>query len=97
MFDTEKSFRLVPMGSFSRIEKISDKSSYELYGSGDLHLGRLLHNRRFDYAMVAFLDCLRQVIEYVKSQDPSADFPHPYVSLFLCCDCENKILTWLGE
>lgn len=69
------------MGSFSRIEKISDKSSYELYGSGDLHLGRLLHNRRFDYAMVAFLDCLRQVVEYVKTQDPSADFPHPYVFL----------------
>jgi len=76
---TIENFRLVPMGSFSRIEKISDKSSYELYGSGDLHLGRLLHNRRFDYAMVAFLDCLRQVIEYVKSQDSSADFPHPIV------------------
>jgi beclin len=66
------------MGSFSRIEKIGagDKASYELYGSGDLHLGRLLHNWRFDTAMVAFLDCLRQLMEHVKAQDPAVDFPH---------------------
>ncbi|KAF5380616.1 hypothetical protein D9615_004636 [Tricholomella constricta] len=69
--------QLVPMGSFSRIEKTTgDKATYELYGSGDLHFGRLLHNRRFDIAMVAFLDCLKHLIEYVKSQDPSVDFPH---------------------
>ncbi|KAI5123919.1 hypothetical protein M0805_006337 [Coniferiporia weirii] len=77
---TFESYRLVPMGSFSRIEKTNgDKSSYELYGSGDLHIGRLLHNRRFDFAMVAFLDCLRQAMEFVKSQDQSVDFPHQIV------------------
>lgn len=67
------------MGSFSRIEKISgtDKVAYELYGSGDLHLGRILHNRRFDHGMVGYLDCLRQLIEYVQTQYPNADFPHP--------------------
>lgn len=67
------------MGSFSRIEKTSgtDKVAYELYGSGDLHFGRILHNRRFDHGMVAYLDCLRQLIEYVKTQYPNADFPHP--------------------
>ena len=65
------------MGSFSRIERITgDKATYELYGSGDLHLGRLLHNRRFDFAMVAFLDCLRQLMEYVKAQDQPFEFPH---------------------
>ena len=65
------------MGSFSRIERTTgDKASYELYGSGDLHLGRLLHNRRFDFAMVAFLECLKQVIDYAKGQDGSHDFPH---------------------
>lgn len=69
------------MGSFSRIEKTSDKSTFELYGSGDLHIGRLLHNRRFDFAMVAFLDCLRQFMEYVKMQDPTAQFPHQYVAI----------------
>ncbi|KAL5507319.1 ATG6 [Sanghuangporus vaninii] len=74
---TFENYRLVPMGSFSRIEKTTgDKASYELYGSGDLHIGRLLHNRRFDLAMVAFLDCLRQLMDYVKSQDQSVEFPH---------------------
>lgn len=75
------SYRLVPMGSFSRIEKTTgDKAVYELYGSGDLHIGRLLHNRRFDFAMVAFLDCLKQLIDFVKSQDQQVEFPHQYVS-----------------
>jgi beclin 1 len=65
------------MGSFSRIERINgDKASLELHGSGDLHLGRILHNRRFDHAMVAFLDCLRQILEFVKSQDHTIEFPH---------------------
>ena len=71
------SYRLVPMGSFSRIEKTSgDKSQYELYGSGDMHFGRLLHNRRFDIAMVAFIECLKQLMDYIKSQDPTIEFPH---------------------
>ena len=70
------------MGSFSRVEKTSDKSSYELHGSGDLHIGRVLHNRRFDFAMVVFLDCLRQIIEYVKCQDPTVDFHHQWVFRF---------------
>jgi beclin len=73
------SYRLVPMGSFSRIEKTTgDKATYELYGSGDMHIGRLLHNRRFDFAMVSFLDCLKQLIDHVKLQDPHIEFPHQY-------------------
>ncbi|KAJ3999635.1 autophagy protein Apg6-domain-containing protein [Lentinula boryana] len=70
-----ENYHLVPMGSFSRIERTSgDKASYELYGSG--HMGRLLHNRRFDFGMVAFIDCLKCLIDYIKSQDPSVEFPH---------------------
>jgi beclin 1 len=67
------------MGSFSRMERVSgtDKATYQLYGSGDLHLGRIYHNYRFDLGMVAYLDCLRQLIEYVQTQYPDADFPHP--------------------
>jgi beclin 1 len=77
---TFDSYRLVPMGSFSRIEQIAPtKTTHELYGSGDLHIGRLLHNRRFDFAMVAFLDCLKGIIDYIKSQDSSVDFPHQIV------------------
>ena len=26
--------------------------------------------------MVAFLDCLKQVVDYVRSQEPSLEFPH---------------------
>lgn len=75
-----ENYRLIPMGSFSRIERtVGDKATYELYGSGDLHLGRLLHNRRFDFAMVAFLECLKQLIDSVKSQDPTVEFPHQIV------------------
>ncbi|KAJ3507629.1 hypothetical protein NLJ89_g6196 [Agrocybe chaxingu] len=74
---TFENYRLVPMGSFSRIEKTTgDKANYELYGSGDLHFGRLLHNRRFDIAMVAFLDCLKHLMDNIKLQDATVDFPH---------------------
>ncbi|KAF9501941.1 APG6-domain-containing protein [Pleurotus eryngii] len=77
---TFENYRLIPMGTFSRIDKITgDKATYELYGSGDLHLGRLLHNRRFDIAMVAFLDCLKHLIDHVKSQDQTVEFPHQIV------------------
>jgi len=77
------SYRLVPMGSFSRIERTTgDKAPYELYGSGDLHFGRLLHNRRFDFAMVSFLDCLKQLVDFVKSQDPHVEFPHQYAPIY---------------
>ncbi|TPX40957.1 hypothetical protein SeMB42_g03103 [Synchytrium endobioticum] len=62
---TFKSYRLVPMGNFSRIEKIeADKASYELYGSGDI-ASVLFHNRRFDMALVALLNCLLQMCELV--------------------------------
>ncbi|KAJ7218104.1 autophagy protein Apg6-domain-containing protein, partial [Mycena pura] len=77
---TFENYRLVPMGSFSRIEKTTgDKASYELYSSGNLNMLQLLHNRRFDLAMVAFLECLKQVMDHIKSQDPSVEFPHQLV------------------
>ncbi|KAJ3054408.1 autophagy protein 6 [Rhizophlyctis rosea] len=66
---TFKTYRVVPMGSFSRIEKTEgDKATYELYGSGDLK-GMLFWNRRFDNALVAFLDCLKQLGDYAEQQD----------------------------
>ncbi|KAJ7901786.1 autophagy protein Apg6-domain-containing protein [Mycena olivaceomarginata] len=77
---TFENYRLVPMGSFSRIEKTTgDKANYELYSSGNLNIVQLLHNRRFDLAMVAFLECLKQVMDYIKSQDPTVEFPHQIV------------------
>ena len=39
----------------------------ELYSSGDLPLGRTFLHRRFNDAMVAFLECLRQLGEFVEN------------------------------
>ncbi|OCK81035.1 putative autophagy protein Apg6 [Lepidopterella palustris CBS 459.81] len=75
-------YRLNPMGSASTIEKLdypqsnstNDPShpvkprvtSLELYCTGDLPLGLGFLHRRFDNAMVAFLECLRQLGDYVE-------------------------------
>ncbi|KAJ1973049.1 autophagy protein, partial [Dimargaris verticillata] len=71
-------YHLVPLGSFSRIEKTDDDhASYELYGTGDLHFGRLLQNRRFDHAMVAFLHCLQQIGDLIHHHDAALVLPYP--------------------
>jgi len=62
-------YELKPMGSCSRVEKKSDKSIFELYGSSDISLGRLFWYRRFDNGMVAFLSCLKELGDFVESQD----------------------------
>lgn len=95
-----RGYRLVPCGSFSKIEKLANSkmrssssqntgstsvaesggTMLELYGSGDWALGRLLQNRRFDAAMVAFLDCLNQVIEHAEEEadDANVDLRIPH-------------------
>ncbi|KAI9096911.1 autophagy protein Apg6-domain-containing protein [Phlyctochytrium arcticum] len=71
-----KTYRLVPLGSFSRIERIDgDKGVYDLYGSGDLK-GMLFWNRRFDNALVAFLTCLQQIGDYAEEKDPKFRLPY---------------------
>ncbi|KWU44004.1 autophagy protein 6, partial [Rhodotorula sp. JG-1b] len=82
-------YRLVPCGSFSTIEKLEeDPANAEAdtptattvsYGSGDFAVTRLLQNRRFDMAMVAFLECLRQLVEFVTARDPKVRVPHAVV------------------
>ncbi|KAJ1959849.1 autophagy protein, partial [Dipsacomyces acuminosporus] len=70
-------YKLIPMGSFSRIEKTMDGSAtYELFGSGDLYLGRLFQNRRFDSAMVAYLACLDQLAQLVMSLNRQIRLPY---------------------
>ncbi|KAL7411274.1 autophagy protein Apg6-domain-containing protein [Mrakia frigida] len=65
---TFETYRLVPLGSFSRIEDVDGKNSYELHGSSDL-VSRFLQNRRFETAMVAFLECLRQLVEFARQEE----------------------------
>lgn len=83
-------YRLKPMGSTSKIEKIeypaqtgnhtttpavttahtsspaAKVTSLELFSSGDLPLNLPWLHRRFDAGMVAFLECLRQLGDYVE-------------------------------
>ncbi|PRQ76310.1 Atg6/Beclin, partial [Rhodotorula toruloides] len=73
-------YKLVPCGSFSSIEKLMrDDVSDHSYGSGDFAVTRLLQNRRFDMAMVAFLECLRQLSEWVTRRDRGVRLPHAVV------------------
>ncbi|KAI9757984.1 MAG: hypothetical protein M4579_003219 [Chaenotheca gracillima] len=101
-------FRLRPMGSTSKIERIEYPaqqqsgpstntngstpagqgsspsaaaaalpkiSTFELFSSGDLPLGRMFMHRRFDNAMVAFLECLRQLGDFAGAEPSSAATP----------------------
>ncbi|KAJ5404258.1 hypothetical protein N7509_004129 [Penicillium cosmopolitanum] len=76
-------YRLRPLGSTSRIDKIeypvqpagttaTDRSApkitqLDLFSSGDLPLNLPWLHRRFDSGMVAFLECLRQLGQFVEA------------------------------
>ena len=90
-----RGYRIKPMGSMSRIEKLESSSAsapasvprtnsttsspssqikstpLDLYSSGDLPIGRMMFHRRLDAGMVAFLECLRQLGEFVQTGDVS--------------------------
>jgi beclin 1 len=76
-----KGFDLIPLGSASRIRQYkyarastNDPAhtpkpkfdTFKLYSTGDAVLNLGFLNRDFDQAMVAFLECLRQLIEHVE-------------------------------
>lgn len=44
------------------------KSILELYSSGDMPLGLTFMHRKFDIAMVAFLECMRQLGAFVEEE-----------------------------
>ncbi|CAG8582153.1 6225_t:CDS:2 [Ambispora gerdemannii] len=46
------------------------------YGSGDIGIGRIFQNNRFDNAMVAFLNCLQQLGDYAERQDHNLKLPY---------------------
>ena len=69
-------YKLVPLGSFSRIENTEDGSVYELYSSSDISIGKLFRDRRYDNAMVAFLKCLKEVVDFVKELDEAFKLPY---------------------
>ena len=53
-----------------------EKAIYELYGSSDWQIGRLLQSRRFDHAQTGFLACLKQVVEAAGREDTEFRAPH---------------------
>ncbi|KAJ2658316.1 autophagy protein [Coemansia sp. RSA 1200] len=72
-------YRLIPMGAFSRIERLGDDGAagvLELFGSGDMYLGRLFQTRRFDAAMAAFLACLDQIVQKIVGFSPQLRPPY---------------------
>ncbi|KAK6332822.1 autophagy protein 6 [Orbilia brochopaga] len=89
-----ENYRLKPMGSTSKIEKLetrhgdgvgrANKSDVrvtvlELFSSGTIPMGHLFAHRKFDGAMVVFLDCIRQLGEFVARADPTAVLPYTIV------------------
>jgi len=73
-----KKYRLLPMGSYSKMARLDDLSTtYELYGSNDLILGRLFWFRRFDTALVWLLECIKEFAEFATSIDPDFQLKFP--------------------
>lgn len=84
-------YRLRPLGSTSRIDKIESPqqpvgtavperappkiTQLDLFSSGDLPLNLPWLHRRFDAGMVAFLDCLRQLGQFVETNPAPAASP----------------------
>lgn len=99
---TFRGYKIRPMGSTSKIEKIEYPASpqpssenptsessqrqrqqqpksttLDLFSSGDLPLARMLLHRRLDAGMVAFLECVRQLGEYVETTSGNDASSHP--------------------
>jgi hypothetical protein len=80
-----KRFRLVPFGNYSTIEVIEVCSTphYSFKPGDELHMYRYKGLKyyfewdgKFDLGMVAFLDCLQQFEEKIRSIDPQFSMPY---------------------
>jgi beclin 1 len=72
-----RGFKIVPMGSFTKIAVTLDnagKTTYDLYNE-NMGLSKL-YNKSFDRAQVGFLACMAQFCEHVQKMDK--DFRPPY-------------------
>ncbi|PBP23024.1 autophagy protein Apg6 [Diplocarpon rosae] len=81
-------YDLQPMGSTSRVIKwetftpngsrtrLPKKHILELHSSGDMPLGLTFMHRRFDIAMVAFLECMRQLGAFVSEGERGLVLPY---------------------
>jgi beclin 1 len=69
-----KSYRIFPIGSYSKIESIKDKVVYTLYGSNDFT--GLFSNRKFDSALVGLVTCLREMGDFAYTKDTRFELPY---------------------
>eukprot|EP00127_Corallochytrium_limacisporum_P000211 Clim_evm28s7 gene=Clim_evmTU28s7 len=67
---TFKHYRLIPLGSFSRIERLKTKTQYPLYSVRRYSLSLSQGTSQFDTAMVYFLDCVKQLIRHTGYEVP---------------------------
>nr|AWV66716.1 beclin1 [Brachionus calyciflorus] len=76
-----KRFRLVPYGSFSYLEVIENCPNYkmgEVYNIYELRTTNYFLNldKKFDKGLIAFLDCLKQLEDKIKSMDSNFSMPY---------------------
>jgi hypothetical protein len=58
---------------------LPDGSLYDLNFSSDLSLSRVFWYRRFDHAIVGFLQCVSELVTQITMEDPSFVFPYSIV------------------
>ena len=71
-------YRLLPRGSYSVIIKKSDRSALELYSDESTSGGitRFITGRKFDSAMIAFLQILNELLSYLQRDDRTIVLPY---------------------
>lgn len=71
-------YKLKPMGSTSRIEKLVDDKAtvLEAFSSGEYQLERLFTHHKLDGAMEALLEIIQQIATELKKYDQSIDLPY---------------------
>ncbi|CCG83789.1 protein of unknown function [Taphrina deformans PYCC 5710] len=79
-------YKLHPMGSTSKIDKLDPVTgggekvtTLELFGTTDINPLKLFQTNSFDRAVVAFLDCLRQLGGCAEAKDPTVVMPYKIV------------------
>lgn len=71
---TFKDYRVVPYGNYSFIESLNEEpKELPLYNNGGF---KFMWNTKFDLAMVAFINCLQQLIENIKKVDHKFYVPY---------------------
>lgn len=78
-----KGYKLIPMGSTSKIEKYEadssgkiSKSIIQLYCTGEFSIGGFFSHNNLDTGMVCLVDVLNQIAAYIKKLDTSCEIPY---------------------